>query len=386
MKKNSTMTDSTPSPTFGPAHAADRPALERGLALAFGFDPARAAEYVEAVGVEAFRAVRIAGEIAASAAMLRTAHHFGGEPVEAINVAHVAVAPAHRGGGVARLLLAGMETEALASGAAMATLFASARPVYRRLGYELAGHEIVYEVETAALPARPTARFVEIEAAPDRLAAVADRAAGTLRRAPAHWRELFRAPRHALAVFAIDADPARGWLLLDAADSGCLVVRDWQAPTGAAAAAILGFLGTFRSVYPRVLWHGGPACPLIFALPDKGWRVHHQEEWLAKLLDPTGALIGRGYECADAAVDLVLRRGGGETALGLAVESGRGRIVEAGSAPRVVLDEPDFAMMYTGFRSAGFLRRAGRVVADDAATTLCDRIFAGPAPWIGEHV
>ena len=45
----------------------------------------------------------------------------------------------------------------------MVSLFGSARPVYRKCGFELAGSEIVYEAETAALPARTDVDFFPLQ-------------------------------------------------------------------------------------------------------------------------------------------------------------------------------------------------------------------------------
>ncbi|MBB3314020.1 putative acetyltransferase [Rhizobium sp. BK196] len=51
-------------------------------------------------------------------------------------------------------------------------------------------------------------------------------------------------------------------------------------------------------------WHRAPHDLLVFALPDKGWHLVHQEEFLLKLMDPAAALSRRGYTCADTRFSL----------------------------------------------------------------------------------
>ena len=372
------------------AAPADRSAIMRELALAFGFSPERASEYIDNIGLSDFRVLAGAEGVAAIAALVRTGHFLGGRSVPAANICHIAIAPQWRGHGLARQLLAELESEALAQGAVMTTLFASARPVYRKVGYELAGSEIIYEAETAALPARLkdiTFQAVSGDIAQRLSEAAPARASmnnGLLDRVQSHWRELLRAPRHALAAYAIGGDPSRGYALIDTADENCLSLRDWHAQDGAAAEAILAFLSGFRSVYPKLHWHGAPDDDLIFAMPDKGWKLLHQEDFMAKLLDPRQALAARGYACPDAQLDVTLR-GEAEMRFGLSVSNGRATVSAPHGSKSVTLKEIDFAPLFTSFRSASFLARAGRLAGDAAAIALCDLVFAGPAPWSAEH-
>lgn len=372
------------------AAAADRPAIMRELALAFGFPSERAAEYIDNIGLSDFRILAGDEGVAAIAALVRTGHFLGGRSVPAANICHIAIAPQWRGHGLARQLLAELEAEAVSRGAVMTTLFASARPVYRKAGYELAGSEIIYEAETAALPTRlKDIGFTAIdgdiaqrlrEAAPAR-GSIHN---GLLDRAPSHWRELLRAPRHALAAYAVDGDAGRGYALIDTADENCLNLRDWHARDGGAAEAILAFLSGFRSVYPKLRWHGAPNDDLIFAMPDKGWKLLHQEDFMAKLLDPRRALAARGYACPEAQLDFTLR-GDGETRFGLSIANGKATVAAPHGGDNVTLKEIDLAPLFTGYRSASFLARAGRLEGNAAAITLCDQILAGPAPWSAEH-
>lgn len=375
---------------YAPARPADAAVIARELSLAFGFSAERAAEYIGNIGLTTFRVLIGPTGVAASAALVPTGHFFAGRVVPAVNICHVAIAPQWRGHGLARFLLSEMEAEALSQGAAMATLFASAQPVYRKSGYELAGSEIIYEAQTAALPTRSSLSFQAItgDIAKRLGEAVSSRAAihnGLLDRSSQHWRELLAAPRHALAAYAIDGDVHKGYALIDTADENCLILRDWHALDGEAAVAILSFASGFRSVYPKLRWHGAREDDLVFAMPDKGWSLAHQEDWMAKLLDPEKALARRGYECEDATMDFTLIDAKGERSFGLSVSAGTASLSKPLCKESVALQAGDLVPLLTGFRSAGFLARAKRLSGSAPAIAACERIFAGPAPWVAEH-
>lgn len=379
MKKNSKPV------TVEAATARDAPEIARLLSWAFGFGKARSEEYIASVGLGSLRLLRgESGRPDACAALLETAHVFHGRPVRAANIAHVALAPERRGQGLAVPFVDALCTEAHGNGAAIATLFASTRPVYRKSGFELAGHEIVYEAETASLPAASKLAFERVELDDPRLAGAyavkAGREAGLLSRGPAHWNALRREPTDALAAYLCEGDAA--YLILDMGDEARLDVRDWYAASPDAAQGLLSFLARFRSVYPVVRWHGGPQDDLVAAMPDKGWRLAHQEEWLLRVLDPAAALRQRGYHADD--IRLALRIGPAETALEIEIRGGAVEVREA-TGPTVAVQAPAFVQIFTGFRSASKLAQYGQVTGDAGAIRLCDQLFAGPPPWVAEH-
>lgn len=361
--------------------------------MAFGFSAARSAEYLVHVGVDAFFVVRNGSELAACAALLDARHRVGGGWIPAANIAHVAIAPEARGSGLARPLVDALSRTAASRGAAMVTLFASARPVYRKCGFELAGSEILYEAETATLPTRTDLTFRRIALAdPSLLAAYDEKTmaeAGLLDRTERHWREIRRAPGHALEAYGVGEGPLLAYAIVDASDANCLAIRDWHAATHAAATGLLAFFGRFRSVYPLVRWHGGPHDDLVFAMPDKGWRLAHQEDWLARILDPKAALEARGYLVRDAALRFSIADSDGRRSdLLLEISDGVPRVRESSGcdAPGLTLAAATFATLFTGFRSASRLRRQGLIDTDAQGARLADLVFSGPAPWLAEHV
>lgn len=370
------------------AEEGDRSSIADAYRQAFGFADERSESYIQQVGLENFRVLRVGQEFAAVMAVVETAHWLGARPVRAVNIAHVAVNPAWRGAGVAGRFLDMVCSEAAGSGSALATLFASTRPVYRRSGFSLAGVEMIYEAETTAMPRMRGAGFCRLPEA-EALEAMtilhreqgADEA-GALLRSQAHWANLLTGQP---SVYSSTDPDAPGYVVIDTSDPDCLVLRDWVARNGKAAAHILSLLGTFSSVYPRVRWHGSPHDALVFAMPDKGWRLVHQEEWLARVLDPAQALQQRGYR-ADGTLGLELSSGEEITALLLTIRDGQGCCGPlVADAPKIRISLADFGTLLTGHRSAGFLARAGILTGVPAAIRMCDTLFAGPPPWVGEH-
>jgi len=373
---------------FSSANNGDRPAIRDAYLQAFGFPEDRSEAYLDQVGIENFRILTVGGQFAAVMAVIEAGHFLGGNPVTGVNIAHVAINPAWRGGGLAGRFLETVCAEAADSGIGLATLFASTRPVYRRAGFALAGLEMIYEADTSALPRARDTGFVrkQGEAAMTAIAALYQQSclgdAGLLQRSPAHWASLLAGNP---SIYVSTADDAPGYLVIDTSDADCLVIRDWAALNGKAATHLLSLLGTFSSVYPLVRWHGAPHDALVFALPDKGWRLVHQEEWLARVLDPVVALQQRGYG-ADGTLGIDLFSGDSEHRLVLDVHAGQGTCTpRAASAPTIRIALGDFGTLLTGHRSARFLARAGILRGDDAAIKLCDTLFAGPAPWVAEH-
>ena len=212
--------------------------------------------------------------------------------------------------------------------------------------------------------------------------------AGLLRRFDAHWSELLKAPTDGLAAFAFGGDHLHAYIILDAADTDVLQIRDWHAENGAMATALLAFVGRFRSVYPKVRWHGGPHDDLVAAMPDKGWRLAHQEEWMARILEPECALERRGFGIGSAALGIrITDPSTGPRDLRLDIAFGKARVTHGitNELPIVSVDGPSFATLFTGFRSASKLARQGTLFGEADAVQLCNLVFAGPLPWVAEH-
>src|ERR1700751_1022343 len=83
-----------------------------------------------------------------------------GRPVPMAGVAGVMVAPEYRGGGIGRRLMTALLDEIAAQGYPLSALFPATMPLYRSLGWELAGAR-----DTVVIPARSLLHVVPPDAA-----------------------------------------------------------------------------------------------------------------------------------------------------------------------------------------------------------------------------
>lgn len=376
------------------AVASDVNFIVEAYASAFAFSRDRTVTYINNTGLPSFHIIENDSQQAAVFALIETGHWFGGQVVPACNIAHVAISPEHRGTGLAGKILDFACEEAVRRGAMVASLFASTRPVYRKAGFELAGSEMIYEADTSELYKIKDSfkcRRIAVDEAVSAMKPLYDSSctsqSGVLDRSDAHWNALMLSVDGELSTFVFEKDGADvGYVLLDTGNPECLVLRDWVSHSGSAARQILKFLGTFSTVYPKVRWHGGPQDPLVFAMPDKGWRLAHQEEYLMRVLSPELALSSRGYGCGPATLRIQITGGQEKQSLLLKVENGKGTCREdlAGEVD-ITVGIAQFATLFSGFRSADFLHRAGWIIGGAEAIKRCTDIFSGPAPWVAEH-
>ena len=372
------------------AAAADMPFIADAYRLAFAFSEEQTRRYVGMTGIDCFRILEKEGQLAAVWAVVPCGHWFGGRAVPAANIAHVAIQPEFRGSGLAADILELSCADARTGGACLASLFASTRPVYRRSGFNLAGHEMVYEAQTAEfykIRQDIRCRRVAIEDARAALSPIYENAcrieAGLLDRHEAHWNTLLDETTNVPSVFVFGED--EGYAVIETPSEDRIEIRDWVALNGAAARQILKFIGTFSTVYRTVRWHGAPQDMLVFAMPDKGWSLVHQEEFLMRVLDPAAALAARGYGCDQAELTLAIE-GADRHVLHLAIRDGKAHCTPGRhDGPLLTIPEAQFPSLFSGFRSARFLQRAGHVDGTPEAIALADRIFAGPPPWVAEH-
>src|SRR4029077_15124413 len=84
-----------------------------------------------------------------------------GRPVPMAGVSSVTVAPEYRGRGIGRMLMTALLDEIAAQGYPLSALFPATMPLYRSLGWELAGAR-----DTVVIPARSLLRLVPPDAQP----------------------------------------------------------------------------------------------------------------------------------------------------------------------------------------------------------------------------
>ncbi len=383
-----------------PANGADLAALGGIMADAFGMSAAYQETYFERIGRQGLRCARLDGAIAGGLAIYRLGQWFGGQSVPMAGLAAVAVAPEHRGSGVARALLTQTLRELHASEVPLSALYPATHALYRSVGYEQAGNRTVFRMPAAAfaLGERNLPMHAVTPVASGRLVPLykewARRGAGLLDRAPAIWQRVLDPLPDGTPVRAhLVGDPGTpvGYVVhVQRGGRGEpieLIVRDLVALTPAAARRILTFLGDHRSVVREVTWCGPLIEPLLCHLPELEQRIERIERWHLRIVHLPAALRARGYpdgvagelhlEVSDSVIP------GNEGRFVLRVSERRGEVVPGGRGD-LTLDVRSLAPLYSGFLTPETLAEIGFLTGPPPAIAAAARLFAGPEPWMAD--
>ena len=326
-----------------------------------------------------------------------------GRAVPMAGVASVRVAPEDRGRGVARRLMAALLDEVAARGYPLSALYPATMPLYRSLGWELAGVR-----ETAVIPARS---LRDLAAGDPVVPAVGpDVATGSARL----WRA---APADAGAVISVigrvheasrdcgaitwDVASVAGWLAdpdlyAYLCDDGFLIYRwhngnDALYVDGAEAISALAqrtfwaHIGSHASIADQVYAQVGPADVFWWLPRERDAEVRHRSRWMLRVVDAPAAIAARGFPAAvSLTVALAIRdeaRPANSGRWALTVTDGRGVLepLTARTGSLLILGARGLAALYAG-TPVSTLRQASLAVggspADDAAL---DAAFAGTA-------
>jgi predicted acetyltransferase len=329
-----------------------------------------------------------------------------GRAVPMAGVASVKVAPEDRGRGVARRLMTALLDEMAARGHPLSALYPATMPLYRSLGWELAGVR-----DTAVIPTRSLRDLMPPD--PVVLAAAPDVAAGSA-------RLLRAAPADAEAVISVigrvhqaarDCGPIT-WDVASVAsrladpdlyaylsDDGFLIYR-WhhgndalfvegaEAISAPAQRVLWAHVGSHASIADRVFARVGPADVFWRLTRERDGDVHHRSMWMLRVVDAPAAIAARGFPAAvSLAVPLAIHddaRPANSGRWALTVTDGRGVLDPltpsgARADPPLTLGARGLAALYAG-TPVSTLRQAGLAAdgspADDAAL---DTAFAGTA-------
>ena len=354
----------------------------------------------QAVGWSNMRLIYADDAVVGGLAILPIAQWFGGKPVTMAGIAAVAIAPEHRGKGFGSRLMRVVLNELREGGLPLATLYAATQPVYRRVGFEPAGHYTRYEMPLAAIDVHDTrlamqpitlANVGQLAELDEARAATAN---GLLRRNAFLWERLFREPPdspHAYGYLVMNEGRPEGYLLYAHRPGGRLlhdvVVRDMVALTQAAGRRIWTFLADHRSRVDLVTWSGPPHEPMLAHLVERQARIGEQTPWLLRLVDVPAALASRGYApkvTVDCHLDvcdetLVWNHG----CFHVQIAHGAAR-VDPGGDGTVRITVNALAALYSGHLSPWDLRGLGMIEGPDVALADLAIAFAGPAPWLPE--
>lgn len=355
--------------------------------------------WLEWVGVDAFRIAEIQGKIAGGLAIHELGQYFGGRRVPMAGIAAVGVSPEYRGRRVARDLMREAHKELREREVPLATLYPSAQGLYRATGYEQAGTQ--WNVEIAAsdiawmdrdLTMRRTTRE-DWESIREAHRAHASRIPGHLDRNRYLWEVVGQGNGKKSDGYVVEeAGEITGYLFHvsnEAEDFRTdFFLRDMVALTEGAARRLLTFLADHRSLVRKVCWRSSPSDPLLTLLPEQKYRFVRGEHWMLRIVDIQRALVARGWpQGMRASLDLEI----GDTEL--PANSGRYRLevsdgeaqVEPGGSGDLRLDIRGLAGLYTGHLSPRALRIAGLLDGSEDAARTAESLFAGPAPWMADR-
>lgn len=297
---------------------------------AFGlYSPAQKASWLYAARLRAsqgtFLGAFAAGQPAGAAMFHDMRQWWAGRAVPCAGVASVKVAPEYRGQGIGRRLMAALLEAIAARGYPLSALYPATMPIYRSLGWELAGGR--YD---ATVPARSLRTLLP----PDPPAAAAGPghgADGGVRRA---------GPRDAAAVLGIigrcheaardsgaltwDEPLAARWLSradLYAYRTGdgfaayrwadgnqTLFVERIQAASPRSARALWSVIASHGSTVATVRARVAPNDPLWWLTHERDARITKRSMWMLRVVDAPAAIAARGFPPAVAlSVPLVIK-------------------------------------------------------------------------------
>jgi predicted acetyltransferase len=324
-----------------------------------------------------------------------------GRPVPMAGVGGVMVAPEERGRGVGSALMTELLQVIASRGYPLSVLYPATAPIYRSLGWELAGR-----LYRAVIPARSLASLSPADVpaqSPPRLRPAGPSDAehviaviGAVHKSARHCGPATRdqasvqrwlSDESLFCYLAADGFLAYGWH----DGNREIVVYSALAESAPTTRAIWSIVGSHSSIAERVLALVAPDDPVgwLTREPDVGLAEH--EPWMLRVVDAAAAVSGRGFPAAAELVVTLrlddaqlpgnagvwtLRVGGGQGSLQRFITDGRA----PGSPPGPVrLGARGFAALYAGVPMAT-LRGAGLAAGGDAgADEALDCAFAASA-------
>ena len=341
------------------------------------------------------RVWREKGQVVAGLVGYRIGQFFGGQSVPMAGVAGVVVAPHARKSGAGSGAMLALLHELQAEGTALSTLYPATQPIYRKLGYEIAGAHINYALPIGSINVREHSaeiRPAETEDEPAMAALYGERALatnGNLDRSAFFWKRKWGKGENAAFRYMIEeSGKPTGYVIYRAQrvvfPKQDLVVADFTVKTPAAARRLLSFFAEHRSVGERVTLFGAPIEPLFFHLAEQKHKIEARWDWMTRIVSLKPALEKRGYaKHVKATLELevrddVLKENHGRWKF--EVDDGAAK-VEKGGKGKVKVDIRGLAAMYTGALSAQDAEQIGYLEAGKADQATLNAVFAGQTPW-----
>ncbi len=309
-----------------------------------------------------------AGERPVGAAMYHDMRQWWrGRAVPMAGVASVQVAPEERGQGIGRRLMVALLEEMATRGYPLSALYPATMPMYRSLGWELAGAR-----ETAMIPARslrplaPGDLPADVPPAALRRAGPGDAGAvisviGRVHEAardcgPITWDEptvrQWLGDRELYAYLGDD-----GFLIYHWHDGNdALFVEGAEAISGPTVRAFWSHVGSHASMADKVYVRTGAADAFWWLTSERDADVTHRSLWMLRVVDAPAAIAARGFPAATSLsvpldiADGILPANAGRWEL--TVAEGKGalnpRPSTPGAGPPLALGPRGLAALYAG--------------------------------------
>ncbi len=366
------------------------------LAASFGMAPEDARAWVARATLPKMRVVRAGGDISGCLNVFEMGHWFGGESVSSGAISAVGVAPEQRGRGVASELMAGVLRELAASGVALSTLYPASWPLYRSLGYELAGVRARIEIPVHRLPRHKPTLSVRLATDADQSAIVRCHETfsrgrdASVHKAPENWMRVQypRGVRSKQYLFE-DGDEVVAYAFVKLESSSVrqtmydLQVLDVAVTDQRFVPDVLAFLAQSSTLANAAVVFGGLDHPFLAQLPDRFFSLALADEWMLRIVDIEAAFVQRRYPDGTAAEmhfdvrDSVLAGNVGRRVV--RVEGGRAT-VEKGGRGSVRADIRALAALYTGHIRPETLVALGVLDGDADEIAEVERALAVRAP------
>jgi predicted acetyltransferase len=356
--------------------------------------PSDGEEWANWVQPENTRIARRDGRAIGGMQLVPMGQWFGGRSVPMTGISAVGIEPAERASGAGTAFMGDVLRELNDKGVALSALYAATHKVYRSCGYEFAGDNLRYRIDTDHCDGRD--RTLEIEHTTDRQA-IKDlytersrRTSGPLERSEWFWERVFEPWKRETDAYLVNgANGPEGYIVYSrtTGDGRGHMNADVAVLTPAAARRIVSFIADHRSFIETFGWMGPPADPIAFQLAEPRRKVHVSFPWMLRIVDLKAALTERGYPVAVGA-ELHLRIADGLIASNsgdfvLRVDGGKAELQQGGEG-RLRIDIRSLSPLYTGYASARELLSIGAIEGSEDDLALADMVFAGPAPWLAD--
>lgn len=333
------------------------------------------------------------GDLLLAHARVRPYQQFwGGRSLAMGGVAGVVVAPDARGRGVGTRLMKAVAHRSLELGDLVSALYPATIPLYRGLGWEIAGAQYRLTMSADALRTlggrqvslrTATASDVGpfLQTLRDRYSA--ERANGPKLPTPSEAREQLT-DEATMSYFTHGGHVSYEW------SNEELVVSYLSADTPQIARALWSVVGSGSSIVKNVVAYVAPDDPIHLLLPEEVAHQMYLKRWMLRVLDAQKAIAERGFPPAvTGSAALVLTDPllpGNAGSWRLEVSGGRGSLTRTEAADTGLRLGPNgFSALYAG-TALHRLRAAGLAAGgEQAADELLEAAFAGSPAYLLEY-